>query len=112
MKLKKIDYIHKYGSPNVYDEFDPHVTCGYNGCYEKKNQHEYEKMERHRWKILNDSPWQSCSGQINEIRIGLVGDHGTVVGDPIATFPFKDCFTDNDANPMITSINDDIAASS
>ena len=29
IRKKKIDYVKRYGSPNVFDEFDPHVTVGY-----------------------------------------------------------------------------------
>lgn len=30
LRQEKIDFVRKYGSPNVFDQFDPHVTIGYN----------------------------------------------------------------------------------
>lgn len=88
-KLKKIRYIKMYGSPNVLDEFDPHVTTGYDDGG-KGNQSEKD-IEDFRFTILNSLRWKSCDGWIGEIRVGLVGDYGTVIGKPIAIVYLRDC---------------------
>ena len=90
-KYKKIHYIEKYGSPNVYDEFDPHVTCG----YDSSSTEDKKEIVHNRFSILNNinNLTPKCGGWIKEVRIGKVGNYGTVVGEPIAVFNMKDCKT-------------------
>ena len=94
LRNKKIMYVKKYGSPNVYDEYNPHVTIGYdddNDDDNDNNNHDWD-IEKERFRILNELEWNDCNGYMDEIRIGLVGDHGTVLsGDPIASFHLQDC---------------------
>jgi hypothetical protein len=80
-RSKKMDYVRRYGSPNVLDEFDPHMTVGYD---------EYTPSDK-RQEILEDvlsrfvSLFEECRDggpTIHwEIAVGIVGDWGTVLED-------------------------------
>lgn len=66
----KIKLIHKYGSPNVFSEFEPHVTVGYN-----THTNEQQKMN-----VLNSiSLPTNCKGDISKVGIGHVGKSGGTV---------------------------------
>ncbi len=83
IKRKKIHYIKKYGSPNVFDEFDPHVTVGFDDGGGNSTE-----FKDDRFSILNNLIIDSgsCGGWIDEVRVGLVGDFGTVIGRPARIF--------------------------
>ena len=87
IRKKKIDYVKRYGSPNVFDEFDPHVTVG----YDDYNGIKSDDKNLQRGRILNHLPWKNCGGWIDEVRIGLVGKYGTVIGVPLASLKFDEC---------------------
>lgn len=97
-RSKKMDYVRQYGSPNVLDEFDPHMTVGYD---------EYAPSDK-RQKILEEilsrfASLEECSSEKSkssagekknldktgkdgptiqwEIAVGMVGDWGTVLED-------------------------------
>lgn len=81
MRSKKIAYVKKYGSPNVLDAFDPHITVGYDNV----------ASEPSRRKILETVLQTShcCrKGFSDKIGIGVVGDFGTVLYDLIE-IPFE-----------------------
>jgi hypothetical protein len=90
-----------YGSPNVYDEFDPHVTVGYDDGGKDDNENEIEDDRRF---ILNNLDWETCGGWIDEVRIGLTGDYGTVIGEPLAIFKLEnmiECHNNYESNSIV-----------
>ncbi len=99
VKLKKIKFIKKYGSPNVFDEFDPHVTVGYDDYNGSKSKEKDEERNQ----ILDEMDWEQCNGWIDQVRIGLVGNYGTVVGGPLATIDFGSCFKNSRFVPIVSS---------
>lgn len=62
----KIDMIHRYGSPNVFSQFEPHVTLSYSKNNDTNVVHNYVHPS-------------TCNFQVFEIRIGKVGNYGTVL---------------------------------
>ena len=74
-RSKKIGYVQKYGSPNVFDEFDPHVTVGYD---EIVPSDERRRVLEQYWGCLDDLTLN--------IGVGIVGSHGTVV-EEVAKIP-------------------------
>ena len=70
LRSKKIKLIHQYGSPNVFSEFEPHVTVGYNTHTNKQ-----QKIN-----VLNSiSLPTNCKGEIAKVGIGHVGKSGGTV---------------------------------
>jgi hypothetical protein len=74
-RSKKIGYVHEYGSPNVFDEFDPHLTVGYDA----------DSPENDRRVILEQAlsnEGGSCQkDKVWDLGVGIVGDWGTVLWD-------------------------------
>lgn len=82
MRSQKIAYVKKYGSPNVLDGFDPHITVGYDDVAPEPSRRKILET------VLQTS--QCCrKGFSDKIGIGVVGDFGTVLYDLIE-IPFKD----------------------
>ena len=74
-KRKKIQYVKEYGSPNVRDEFRPHVTVGYDTVT--------PPLDRTRTLVSlvdadENKPWK-CEGFIEKVGVGLVGEFGGTV---------------------------------
>ncbi len=94
-RSKKIAYVEKYGSPNVFDQFDAHITVGYDdntivgGTSTVVTADDISKIDStaaQREQILLDtldSP-QACDfDTILAIGVGAVGEYGTVVNEMI-----------------------------
>ena len=81
MRSQKIAYVKEYGSPNVLDGFDPHITVGYDDV----------ASESSRRKILETVLQTShCrKGFSDKVGIGVVGDFGAVLFDLIE-IPLED----------------------
>lgn len=76
LRTEKINMIKRYGSPNVYDQFQPHVTLAWD------NQEPMGPA----FQKLNIQPHNFTSKGVG---LGLVGPHGTVLrGKNFAYFPF------------------------
>ena len=76
-RSRKIEYVTKYGSPNVLEEFDPHLTVGYDSD---------ESLVKERRDILSevlDGDGSCIKDVMKEIGVGVVGSWGTVVYDLI-----------------------------
>jgi 2'-5' RNA ligase len=67
-RSKKIRYVREYGSPNVFDEFDPHVTVGFD---------EIAPSDERR-NVLEQN-WGCLDVLTLNIGVGIVGSYGTVV---------------------------------
>ena len=76
-RSKKIDYIKRYGSPNVLDEFDPHVTVGYD---------EITPVEERR-KVLDN--FEEREGVLKWIAVGRAEEMGTVLPGPLYEMELK-----------------------
>lgn len=77
IRTKKIDYIKRYGSPNVFDQFQPHVTLAFD---------HFDAM-RPAFAALNLRP---RSLKPVAIGVGKVGPHGTVLrGQNLARFALR-----------------------
>lgn len=77
---KKVEYITKYGSPNVYAEFNPHLTLLANS--------DKEKLDRFLAKHANSSFGQAVSGKIVAIGLGIADSDGQMK-TPIKVFPLQ-----------------------
>ena len=81
-RSRKIEYVNKYGSPNIFDEFEPHMTVGYD-----VNDDNEEQRRNILWNVLSNddddnNDAMACKPEsIGAIGIGVVGDWGTVVYD-------------------------------
>ena len=74
-RTKKINYVHQYGSPNVLDEFEPHLTVGYD---EEASEEDRRIILE---KILSDDSDSCREDSVWEIGVGVVGEMGTVLWD-------------------------------
>ncbi|KAI2509960.1 2'-5' RNA ligase superfamily [Fragilaria crotonensis] len=70
-RWRKIYMISKYGSPNVFGEYEPHITVGYD---------EVASVQTRTDALGNiDSPQLSCQGLITHVAIAKVGVGGSVL---------------------------------
>jgi hypothetical protein len=74
-RSRKIEYVEEYGSPNVFDEFQPHITVGYDD-----DDGTSSKIERRKilWDTL-DSDGSCKHDAVGTVGVGVVGERGTVV---------------------------------
>ncbi|KAL9658703.1 hypothetical protein ABK040_005858 [Willaertia magna] len=76
IKEKKISMIQFYGSPNVFSQFDPHVTVAHDDITPKELIKSFENI-----------PINTCTFKVQYVTIGLVGPYGTVLrGKDVQTF--------------------------
>lgn len=71
IRQRKIDMIRKYGSPNVFDEFDPHVTVAHDNITPDNLHKAFEQLEQ-------EGAIPECHFIPCEIAIGRTGPFGTV----------------------------------
>jgi len=82
LRSEKEDMIHRYGSPNVFGQFDPHVTLGFDcdgapKCFDDALQ-------------AGASPTLRIESDVLTLALGVVGAHGTVVrGEDMAEFQLR-----------------------
>lgn len=76
----KVEYITKYGSPNVYSEFNPHLTL--------LASSDEEKLQRFLQKHANDTFGQAISGKVVAIGVG-VADRDGQIKEPLKIFPLQ-----------------------
>eukprot|EP01086_Lenisia_limosa_P008301 TRINITY_DN2941_c0_g1_i1.p1 TRINITY_DN2941_c0_g1~~TRINITY_DN2941_c0_g1_i1.p1 ORF type:complete len:226 (+),score=59.64 TRINITY_DN2941_c0_g1_i1:54-680(+) len=77
MRSKKIHYIKAYGSPNVFDQFQPHITLGWDDT-------EGSNLD----KCLQEMNLQGFGSITMTVAVGVVGPYGTVLrGEDLASFP-------------------------
>eukprot|EP00761_Pharyngomonas_kirbyi_P006634 gb/GECH01006642.1/.p1 GENE.gb/GECH01006642.1/~~gb/GECH01006642.1/.p1 ORF type:complete len:281 (+),score=59.19 gb/GECH01006642.1/:1-843(+) len=67
-RQEKTHYVKKYGSPNVFDQFQPHVTLAHDSQTPKKLKETFEKVNI-----------SGCSFKVKTIGMGTVGPFGTVM---------------------------------
>lgn len=74
-RWRKIWLINKYGSPNVFGDFDPHVTVGY----------DEETTVESRKNLLQDLSGLSleCKGTLSTVSVAKVGVGGSVLQDGV-----------------------------
>ena len=82
-RSRKINYVERYGSPNVFDEFEPHITVGYDdggdGGFPSPSE-----SERRRILLGTLGENGSCERAIlGMVGVGFVGEYGTVVSELI-----------------------------
>ena len=76
-RSRKLEMIRRYGSPNVYSEFQPHVTVGYDATTPTNST-----AKRARERVMNriaDMMPKPCGGMIRTGAVGKVGIGGTVL---------------------------------
>ncbi|KYQ90872.1 hypothetical protein DLAC_07743 [Tieghemostelium lacteum] len=76
IRSEKIAMITKYGSPNVFSQFQPHITLAWDAIDNLVNVFD----------TINIQPHQFYSPSIG---IGNVGDYGTVLDNQYGTFNFE-----------------------
>ena len=82
-RWRKIYMISKYGSPNVFGEYEPHITVGYD---------EVASVQSRRI-VLGGiaSPQLTCQGWITHVAIARVGVGGSVLQDGlVSVIPLQD----------------------
>lgn len=77
-RKQKIDLIEKYGSPNVFQGFTPHVTVSYNEESNADNERRKALV-----KDLQSEIPQKCMQNANFIALGYTSLGGTVLQGPI-----------------------------
>lgn len=92
----KVDYIKKYGSPNVYEEFNPHLTF--------LPKSDGEKLKNFLKKHSDKSFCQPIKGQIVAIGIGIADKNGQMK-EPLQVYPLQPLATAADANSQPDSKN-------
>mmetsp|Transcript_12765 Transcript_12765/g.23942 ORF Transcript_12765/g.23942 Transcript_12765/m.23942 type:complete len:289 (-) Transcript_12765:132-998(-) len=97
-RSKKVDYVHQYGSPNVLDEFDPHMTVGYDEYAPSDKRQKILEEILSRFALLEECSSEKSKSSAGEkknldktgkdgpnihweIAVGIVGDWGTVLED-------------------------------
>ena len=78
-RSRKLEMIQRYGSPNVYDQFQPHATVGFDITTPTNNSTRRARI-RAMNRIANDMP-QPCGGMIRAAAVAKVGVVGTVLAD-------------------------------
>ena len=78
-RSRKLEMIQRYGSPNVYSEFQPHATVGFDTTTPTNNSTRRARI-RAMNRIANDMP-QPCGGMIRTAAVAKVGVGGTVLAD-------------------------------
>ncbi len=76
----KVEYISKYGSPNVYAEFNPHLTLLANS--------DAEKLNRFLQKNANNSFGQAVAGKVVAIGLGIADRNGQMK-EPFRVMPLQ-----------------------
>jgi len=82
----KVEYISKFGSPNVYDEFNPHLTFLPKSDAEKLKSFLSKHSEKEFAKPIN--------GKIVAIGVGIADKNGQM-SEPWQIFPLKKAATEN-----------------
>jgi len=75
-RKRKIDYIRRYGSPNVFEEFEPHLTVGYDEVLEDVEDRSDILEALGGWDEKNG---EECGWIMSWLGVGVVGDFGGVV---------------------------------
>lgn len=75
-RLRKIWLIKKYGSPNVFGEYEPHITVGYD---------EFATVESRRKILVTSVPGHGigCKEMAQSLCIAMVGEGGSVLQDGV-----------------------------
>lgn len=76
----KVDYITKYGSPNVYAEFNPHLTF--------LPKSDGEKLQRFLSKHASQAFAKPITGEIIAIGVGLADKNGQIK-EPLQIYPLQ-----------------------
>ena len=76
----KVEYISKYGSPNVYSEFNPHLTF--------LARSDEEKLQRFNKKHADSDFAKVIGGSVVAIGAGIA-DHNGQIKEPLKIFPLK-----------------------
>lgn len=73
-RQRAFDLIHKFGSPNVFERFAPHVTVGFDQVYPPvRRKHALETLQ---------TP-TNCIAQLTLVSIARVGVGGSVLQDGV-----------------------------
>lgn len=84
----KVDFIKKYGSPNVYSEFNPHLTL--------LPKSDGEKLQRFLSKHQQSEFAKPVTGQVIAIGLGLADRNGQMK-EPMKIFPLQAAAEDSEA---------------
>ena len=84
----KIELIDKYGSPNVFEQFQPHVTVGFSDDDDPQNRSMVDRYNiffgsdrfvHRRSEDKSVVPRSDCFAMLNIVSVGVIGDFGGVV---------------------------------
>jgi 2'-5' RNA ligase len=68
---RKIWYIKKYGSPNVFGDYTPHVTVGYDESAAPEDRKQVLQVQQQAFRL-------TCQGLLTTVAVGRVGPGGSV----------------------------------
>ena len=71
-RTRKLELIHQHGSPNIFEEFVPHITVGYSPLSSS------EKRKDLMQELAKSAP-RPCEGVVTVICAGLTGEGGSVL---------------------------------
>ena len=97
-RSRKIKYFEQYGSPNVYDEFDPHVTVGYD---EETPTYVRQKALEGLVK-KEEKEEENCEARLRFVNVGIAGKMGTVLPGPILSIELKEEFSTKNGRTSIS----------
>eukprot|EP00816_Leptocylindrus_hargravesii_P008313 CAMPEP_0196811310 /NCGR_PEP_ID=MMETSP1362-20130617/17070_1 /TAXON_ID=163516 /ORGANISM="Leptocylindrus danicus, Strain CCMP1856" /LENGTH=263 /DNA_ID=CAMNT_0042186589 /DNA_START=78 /DNA_END=869 /DNA_ORIENTATION=+ len=102
-RARKMELVQLYGSPNVLDEFQPHVTVGYNEVDPSGQRTVFLGMDTH--------GSDDCAGVFDTVAIGFVGIGGSVLHGPLyeakltpSSSSSADADPDADADPGVVEV--------
>mmetsp|Transcript_26599 Transcript_26599/g.57718 ORF Transcript_26599/g.57718 Transcript_26599/m.57718 type:complete len:264 (+) Transcript_26599:101-892(+) len=74
-RSRKLNMIKRYGSPNVYEEFEPHITAG----YDVSNDTGIGRSRRRTMNRIGTVMPRNCGGMVRRMAVGRVGVGGSVL---------------------------------
>ena len=86
-RSRKLKYFETYGSPNVHDEFDPHVTVGYDVVTPTDiRQKALERL------VQDEGEEKECEARLRFVNVGIAEEIGTVLPGPLLSIELKEEF--------------------
>lgn len=78
-RSEKIKLVEKYGSPNVFASFQPHMTVGYNTKTTETQKRQVMETLLKKFHFNPDQHKMNCQGAIIKVGVGRVGESGGTV---------------------------------
>jgi hypothetical protein len=116
LRSRKIHLIQQYGSPNVFSEFQPHVTVayfefGYDNHYDVTDTNSSSMIVEQKWQEMSEEFNSSnsttanhhCHGISKSIALGRSSVGGSVLKGPLIEIPFTSMLKSRHTTTMISN---------